>query len=309
MPLTVGSVIVPGKLDGVHLGHQALLRHARSIADVQGVLVTALTFDPHPIAVLAPERALPVLTSSKRKQELLQFYGADRVIVQSFDDEFAKLDANAFIDKILLSQLAAKAVVLGADFRFGAGRKGNVELLRQAGQSHGFSVHEVPAAQYQGHSVSSTQVRDALAVGNIKRANALLDRAYDIEGKVVPGAQRGRTLGFPTANLAEVSTFLPAHGVYATVARRLKGPDAPLLLGVTNLGTRPTFEPNTSTIETHLFDFDQEIYGETLRVAFIAYLRPQRSFANPGELRHQIGLDATHALSLLQDSLAYCRAL
>lgn len=299
---------MPGKLDGVHIGHQALLSHARAVADERNSEVIALTFEPHPITVLAPERALPLLTTSKRKQELLMFYGADRVVVQTFDGEFAKLDANAFIEDILVSQLCAQAIVLGPNFRFGASRKGDAQLLRQAGQLQGFVVHEVPASQHEGHPISSTQVRDALASGNLTRANALLNRAYDIEGVVVPGAKRGRTLGFPTANLSKISTFLPSNGVYATVARRVDRPKAPLLLGVTNLGPRPTFKAS-SAVECHLFDFDEQIYGETLRVAFVAFLRPQQSFENPEQLRQQIQLDATHALTLLKDALAYCRCL
>lgn len=308
MPSVIGTVVVPGNLDGVHLGHQELLRQALEIAKEQRLKVTALTFDPHPMSVLTPDQRPFLLTSIQRKQELLLQYGVNNVWIETFDNTFSQLSAHAFIETILVNKLRAKAVILGPDFRFGANRQGNIETLKAAGKTMGFAVHPVTMKAMAGQPVSSTQVRHALQRGDIELATTLLGRPYDIEGTVVRGHQRGRTLGFPTANLKDITTLLPADGVYATVVRRMDRPHSPLLLGVTNLGTSPTFETPPS-MEVHLFDMVDDLYGERLRVAFGSRLRAQRKFTQVADLKAQIRADCQHARTVLQVFLPQCRSL
>lgn len=308
MSSAIGTVVIPGNLDGVHLGHQELFNQAFEIAKKHRLETIALTFDPHPMSVLSTDQPPFLLTSTRRKQELLLQYGVNKVWIETFDNTFSRLSADAFIETILVTKLRAKAVILGSDFRFGANRQGNIETLKAAGNTMGFAVHPVTMKAMAGQPVSSTQVRHALQRGDIELATTLLGRPYDIEGTVVRGHQRGRTLGFPTANLNEISTLLPAEGVYATVARRMDQPHSPLLLGVTNLGTSPTFEtpPN---MEVHLFDMADDLYGERLRVAFGSRLRAQRKFTEVADLKVQIDADCQHARTVLHTFLPQCRSL
>jgi riboflavin kinase / FMN adenylyltransferase len=279
----------------VHVGHRALLDEARRHAGVAGLGVVALTFDPHPLALLAPQRAPVPLTTVARRIELLRAAGADEVVVARFDAGYAAQSAEGFVDDVLVGQLRARVVVVGPDFRFGAGRAGTLEQLRALGVERGFEVAEVGPVTVEGIGrVSSTQVRDALRAGELERATQMLGRVHDVDGTVVLGHQRGRTLGFPTANLDCDPVLLPADGVYAVVARVLDAPGAapgPLLRGVANLGARPTFAAGRS-VEAHLFDFESDLYGRRLRVGFVARLRGEQKFDGVDALRAQIALDA-----------------
>jgi riboflavin kinase/FMN adenylyltransferase len=294
------SVIAPGNHDGVHLGHRALLHSARSIALEQSLQVCAMTFEPHPMTVLDPTHAKPVLTLQPRRAELLRAAGADRVKVQHFTPEFAALSPEAFVDALIAE--GARALVVGPDFRFGKMRAGDVTLLQQLGKTRGFSVVIEPPVLLEGVRVSSSAIREALCAGDLLRANKLLGRVHEIQGRVVLGDQRGRTIGFPTANLDVEHVLPPVDGVYAVIVRELGASGRVLHAGVANLGTRPTFSAGRS-VEVHIFDFDRDIYGTDLRVGFVARVRGEQRFAGIDELRRQIALDAERARELVRTCL------
>jgi riboflavin kinase/FMN adenylyltransferase len=298
-------VIAPGNHDGVHLGHQALIARARRHAEQHGLRTVALTFDPHPEVVLAPERAPTPLTTLPRRRELLLRAGADEVLVLAFTPELAALTPEAFLDA--LRAQGARGLVVGPDFRFGRGRAGDLALLERYGQEHGLAVLIEPNLLVDGGRVSSTAIREALRAGAVERACSLLGHLPELEGEVVKGQQRGRTLGFPTANLATEPVLHPADGVYAVVARMLgdgkaaSASQSALRLGVANLGVRPTVAAGRS-VEVHLFDFDRDLYGARLRVGFVGRIRPEQRFSGLEALRAQIGLDCEAARSTLAAS-------
>jgi riboflavin kinase / FMN adenylyltransferase len=294
------SIVVPGNLDGVHLGHRALLDGARARAGRDGAGVLALFFDPQPLEVLRPDRAPPRLTQPPRRSALLRMAGADAVAVERFDEGFSRLSAAEFARGVLVERHGARGVVVGPDFRFGHGREGDVERLRTLGAELGFDVTIVEPVRVEGDVVSSSRVRALLAQGDVARAARLLARVHEVEGEVIRGDGRGRTIGFPTANLRCEPVLLPADGVYAVVARDLSaGDDAPLLLGVANLGSRPTFDAGRA-VEVHLFDFDADLYGHRLRVGFVHRVRGEQRFEGVQALEAQIGRDVVAARAALQ---------
>ncbi len=296
---TPPAIVVPGNHDGVHLGHVALLARARSLAArLGGARVVALTFHPHPLQLLAPERAPEPLTSIQRREELLLRSGADEVVIARFDEAYARLPAEDFVRRELVERLAARAVVVGADFRFGHLRRGDVQLLREVGAPLDLEVDVVPAVgEGDLARVSSTHVREALRRGDVERAETLLGRPHEFEGTVVAGQRRGRTIGFPTANLADVQVMLPTDGVYAGLARVLGDdgrPSSRAVGAMMNLGSRPTFDAGRA-IEVHLFDWSRELYGARLRVGLVARLRDEQRFASVEALVAQLGEDARRA--------------
>lgn len=298
------SVIAPGNYDGVHLGHQALLRSATNFAKAHGLSTSVLTFDPHPGSLLGAA-AKHVLTLHPRRAELARAAGADSVVVQPFTHDFAALSPEAFIDTLLAH--GARALVVGPDFRFGSARRGDVDLLHKLAAQQNFSVLIEPPVLLAGERVSSSAIRTALVAGDVRRACALLGRVHEVQGSVVEGNRRGRGLGFPTANVAVQPVLPPADGVYAVVARLLSGvtdDDHTLLKGVANLGTRPTFAAGRS-VEVNLFDFDRDIYGSELRVGFVERIRGEQRFAGIDELRKQITADAARAREILDDSSTF----
>lgn len=289
------SVVTPGNHDGVHLGHRALVSAARAIADGsrEPLRVVALTFDPHPLQFIAPERGPKLLTTVERRAELLRGAGADGVYVQAFDRQFSQLTPEQFVSEVLVGRLGARGVVVGPDFRFGAGRAGDVALLEQLGESHGFCVSTVGPVRYDGELVSSSNVRAALVRGDVERAAQMLTRVHDLTRRVVQGHQRGRTIGFPTANLELEGLLAPADGVYAVSVRVLDGEPtlgAQRYQGVANLGVRPTVQGGRS-LEVHLLDFSGDLYGRTLRIGFVARLRGETKFPDLAALRAQIARD------------------
>ena len=294
-----GLVIVPGNHDGVHLGHQALLRTACAYAQSHGLRSAALTFDPHPAALLAPERAPALLTLLPRRGELLRRAGAQEVLVQSFTRETAALSPEAFVDSLCERGMAG--IVVGPDFRFGQRRAGDFALLERLGGERGFAVIPEPPFLLDDERVSSTAVRRALTAGDVEHAGRLLGRVHELSGVVVRGDQRGRTLGFPTANVDGEAVLHPADGVYAVVARDLDAPQRVLYRGVANLGPRPTFDAGSS-VEVHLFDVDVDLYGRHLRVGFVARLRGGRRFDGPDALRAQIESDCRTARDRLESA-------
>lgn len=294
------SVVTPGNHDGVHLGHRALIDAAKRAADANGWETLAMCFDPHTTAVLAPERAPVLLTEMDRRVEILKGAGCDDVVVLPFDDEFAKMTADHFVQKVLLDACHAKGVIVGPDYHFGHRRSGNVATLRQWGARAGFSVELVEPVVYQDDTVSSTRIRRILREdGNVEDAAIMMTRVHEVTGLVVPGDRRGREVGFPTANLDVEPVQLPKDGVYAVVARDLGEPNAALRHGVANLGKRPTFEAGRS-VEVHLLDFKGDLYGRVLRIGFVSRVRGEAKFEGLEALRRQIDRDCGEAKIALQ---------
>jgi riboflavin kinase/FMN adenylyltransferase len=294
------SVVTPGNHDGVHLGHRALIDAAKRSAEQHGWQTLGMFFDPHPTAVLAPARAPVLITSIERRVELMKGAGCDDVVVLPFDDEFARMSPDRFVQKVLLETCHAKGVVVGPDFHFGHRRSGNVHTLRSWGKREGFTVELVQPVMFDGEAVSSTRIRRVLQEdGNVEAAARMMTRLHEVSGRIVRGDQRGRELGFPTANLDVEPLQLPKDGVYAVVARVLDEPAAPLLHGVANLGDRPTFEAGRS-VEVHLFAFGGNLYGKQVRIGFAARIRGEAKFDGLGALRAQIDRDCDEAKNALQ---------
>lgn len=284
------AAVVIGNLDGVHRGHQAVLAQARAVADARGLATVVLTFDPHPSEVLRG-RAPPRLATLERRVELLRRHGADEVIVEPFTRELASLTPERFATELLAARLGAKAVVVGDDFRFGARRAGDLAALRALGAALGFDVMAAEVARDERGPFSSTRVRAAIAGGDLDEASRLLGRRHSISGVVEAGDRRGRTIGFPTANLGGVVEVLPPHGVYAAFAG-----DRPAVM---NLGVRPTVDGTSLRIEAHLLGWEGDLYGQPMRVHLVERIREERRFAGLGELRAQIARDADAARAIL----------
>jgi len=297
-----GGALVIGNLDGVHLGHRALLERARTLASGRGAAAGALTFEPHPVRVLRPQRAPPLLTSLPRKLELLAAAGVGVVVVQPFDLAYAATPAAVFVARDLRA-LGIRDVVVGWDFTAGHERA-RVGALRPLLAAGGLDLQVVEPVTEAGLTVSSTKIREFLLEGNVEGAALLLARPYDLDGEVARGAGRGRGFGFATANVA-TTALLPASGVYAV--RALVGGASPGgegamdHAGVCNVGVKPTIDPSgLVAAEVHLFDFDgRDLYGEAIRLSFVARLREERRFPSVEALRAQIALDAERARTLL----------
>ena len=288
------SVVVIGNFDGVHRGHQAVLRQARALADSRGLRCVVLTFDPHPSQVLG-RGVPPRLTTLARRVELLRENGATDVAVEPFTIELASWSPERFAKELLADRLGTRVVVVGSNFRFGHKRAGDFGTLRTLGPSCGFEAVAAEVAGDDEGPFSSTRVRDAVAAGEVERAAHVLGRPHALSGIVEHGDARGRTIGFPTANLGGVAEMLPAHGVYAV--RVVHG--AETHGGVMNIGVRPTVDGSSLRIEAHLFDFDGDLYGTTLCVDLVARLRGEQKFAGVAELQAQIAKDAEAARKAL----------
>ena len=290
-----GGVVALGNFDGVHRGHQALLADAGRHAKALGVPLVALTFEPHPRGFFVPDTGPFRLTLAPAKRRLLAQYGVQAVLAQDFDAAFADLPADTFIEDVLLKGLGARHVVCGYDFTFGTRRSGNVEKLREAAAARDFGVTIVEPVMREGEIYSSTRIREALRAGMAREAAALLGHPWEIEGTIELGDQRGRTIGFPTANVALGEHLRPRFGVYA-VRALVEGVwrDA-----VANLGKRPTFGKLKENFEVHLFDFTGELYGKTLRVALVDFIRPEMKFAGLEALKAQIAADGQAARRIL----------
>jgi len=292
------SVVAPGNHDGVHLGHRALIAAARSRAATDRLRTVAMFFDPHPSEVLSHGASPMALTTADRRRELLVDAGCDSVVIQPFDAAFASLSPEDFTSQILVSRLGARAVVVGPDFRFGHRRAGDLGSLRALGAVHGFDVVTVRPVIVGGERVSSTRVRELLSAGDAAAAAELLGRVHDVSGTVEKGDGRGRSLGYPTANLRCDPVALPADGVYAVVARV---PGTGIVGGVANIGVRPTFDAGRA-VEVHLLDESQTLYGARLRIGFVERLRPERRFDDVEALKTQIAQDVAQARAALDSA-------
>jgi riboflavin kinase/FMN adenylyltransferase len=307
-PPLARSAVAVGNFDGVHLGHAAIVRRLAAAARTLGVPAVALTFDPHPASLVRPGRAPSPLTTPARRAELLLALGIDAVLVQPTDAAFVALSAEDFFARILRGQLGGVAFVEGQDFRFGAGRAGDVERLARLAAAEGGTVEVVPAVSVAGETVSSSRLRALLTSGDVAAAAALATAAYRLTGTVEPGARRGAGLGFPTANLGSVATLVPAAGVYAARAR-VAGAGMPpeWFPAAVNIGTSPTFETTTPTVEAHLVGFSGDCYGRVLDVDFLARLRDTRRFASVDELKSQLAADVARAVAIASGQPAPAR--
>ncbi|MGA0116968.1 MAG: bifunctional riboflavin kinase/FAD synthetase [Ilumatobacteraceae bacterium] len=292
------AVVTIGAYDGVHLGHRAVIRQVRERAEELGALSVVVTFDRHPASVVRPDSAPRLLTTPEQKIELLSQTGVDAVVVVPFSAEQAKETPVDFVTRVLVNALRVQAVIVGSDFHFGHMRQGNITLLREMGERHDFTCEPivlVPRADGVNEPVSSTAIRRALAGGEIDSATRMLGRAHEVRGVVIEGDQRGRTIGFPTANVNIPSGMcLPADGVYAGIYRR---PDGTEHLCAINLGRRPTFYANQdySLLEAYLLDFTGDLYGEEAAVQFVAFLRSEKQFGGLDELQEQLVKDIDSA--------------
>ena len=282
-----GCVVAVGTFDGVHIGHQALISRAVSLAREADVPCVVFTFQNHPLSVLAPQRVPSFLSSPEERRRVFAFLGVDFVIEEPFTKELASLSAEGFLSR-LVETLAPRTVVVGENFSFGAGGRGTPEFLASQGKNMGFHVEKVPLLSHAGETVSSTRIRVLLSAGDVRLAGELLGRPFSIAGVVVHGDERGRTLGFPTANLLPPKgEACPANGAYAVRVVLGSGEEK---IGVANVGSNPTFDGNERRVEAHLLDFSGDLYGQDITVRFVERLRAEKKFPSPealvGQIRH-----------------------
>ena len=295
------TVLTLGVFDGLHLGHQAIVRTVVERSLLIDATPTLITFDPHPRQVLKPETAPPLLQTFNQKAEGLKSLGIQQVIVLEFNQILALLSAEEFVERFLVDGLQAQEVYLGKGFAFGNQRRGNIELLQQLSQKFGFRAEEVPEVRLRGHRISSTMIRMLLKAGRVNVARRMLGRPYGIEGTVMRGHGIGKQLLYPTANLDLQNRVLPADGVYVTLALI----DGVWRRSVTNIGKRPTFGGELeSKVETHVIDFDGDLYDQVIRVRVLHRLRGEKKFSGVDELRAQITRDRDRAVGYFNSNFA-----
>lgn len=291
-----GGIVALGNFDGFHLGHQAVVGRAVARARAEGRPALVATFDPHPVRFFKPDVPPFRLTTLDQRERLFGAAGADAMIVFRFDAALAGLTAEQFVSERLLGLIGAGGVVTGDDFTFGKGRGGNVSVLEALGAQHGFSVDTVGAVAERGEAVSSSRIRDLLQTGDPRGAAELLTRPFAIEGLVEHGDKRGRTIGYPTANLSLGSYLRPRYGIYAVRGRLA---DGHVLNGAASLGIRPTFEPPKELLEPYFFDFSGDLYGQAIEVELIEFLRPEAKFDSLEALTTQMAADCDRARAVL----------
>ncbi|MFI5314918.1 MAG: bifunctional riboflavin kinase/FAD synthetase [Myxococcota bacterium] len=298
-----GCVLTVGNFDGLHLGHRALLAAVAARGRELGRPTALYTFDPHPRRVLLPDRAQPLLMTWDQLVDGVARLGIDVLVRERFTAAFAALSPDEFLRNVIAERLAPREVFVGRDFHFGKGRAGSGEMLAARGPALGIRVALLPQVRAGDADVSSTRIRESLGRGDVADARLCLGGPYTVWGRIVEGDRRGRTLGFPTANLSPENEIVPANGVYATRVRLFDAKSG--LLGgesfacVTNVGTRPTFAPGRVLVETHLLDFEGDLYGRRIELAFHARIRAERRFGGPQELAQQIAIDAGEARRVL----------
>ena len=288
-------VLALGNFDGVHLGHRAILKAAIDRARAAGGTAFALTFDPLPAKLLFPQRAPQLILRPADKLELLRLSGIDGVIVVNFTLELSKLEPRDFVRDYLLRRIGAREVVVGHSVSFGHNRAGNAPVMVEFGREFGFDTTVVGPVKVGGTEVSSTKVREVIGAGDMRGAAKLLGRYHFVAGPVVRGRERGRVIGFPTANIECETEQMPPDGVYATRMILADGAYG----SITNIGMRPTFDEKSRSIEAHIFDFKRDLYGEVVRLELIERIRGERKFESPEALRSQIALDLSRAREIL----------
>ena len=292
------SVVTLGNFDGLHLGHQELVRMViRRAREISGQSMV-VTFRPHPLKVLAPEKCPPLISIYEEKIRVFEKLGIDVLVKIPFSLHFAEMSPREFVKGVLCDTLGAKDIFVGFNYRFGKGREGTTQTLKQMGKEFGFNVHEVEQISLNGEVISSTKIRQLLNAGEVEHAARLLGRPYAITGIVIKGDSRGKTLGFPTANIAPKHIIIPSNGVYTV---RILVRDN-YYNGIANIGIRPTFNKEVQTLEVHIFDFNEDIYGEEATITFFHRIRDERRFPDSAVLVRQIQKDIAEARSLLSQS-------
>lgn len=291
------TVLTIGTFDGVHIGHQKILKRLLKVARSKNLEATLLTFFPHPRMVLQKENTIKLINTMSEKSKILKKLGLNNLIIREFNDQFAMLSAEEFVENILVNELNTKHVIIGYDHHFGRNRAANISDLKAFGGIYEFDVEEISAQDINDVAVSSTLIRKALLEGNIKTANAYLGYDFMLTGNVVKGKRIGRTLGFPTANIniEEDYKLIPKNGVYIikTIFKNQ------LIWGMLNIGKNPTVGGETKTIEVHLFDFNDSIYGETICIELVKRLRNEQKFESVNALKQQLNKDKTKSLNYL----------
>lgn len=293
------SIVTVGTFDGVHRGHQAIIDYLQQRAREQSGLSTLVSFDPHPRAVVHDDD-VPLLTTVAERADALETLGLDRFVVVPFSTDFAQLGPEEYVEKVLVEGIGVREITVGYDHRFGKGRAGDVDLLRELGEKYGFEVDVIPPQEVDRDVVSSSTIRSLLLEeGNVQRARELLGRSYQIEGVVAKGEGRGRKLGYPTANLAleDARKLVPKRGVYAT---EVTLPNGRRRGGMLNIGRRPTFEEMEVTVEVHLLDYEGDLYGERLTVQFLQRLRDEQRFESADALATQLSEDEKHCRTVIE---------
>lgn len=288
-------VVTIGNFDGVHLGHQALFRKVIERAHAMGGVSVVYTFDPHPLKVMDPERFFPLITTEEEKERVIEWSGIDVLVREKFTKEYATLSTDAFVREILCNRIQAREVFIGPDYRFGQGRTGTTEVLSRLGKECGLSVGILENVEVNGVEVRSTMIRTFLLEGKVREAAQFLGRGYTLRGKVVRGCALGKKMGIPTANLHPEKDLYPRSGIFAV---RVFVKDY-YLQGVLNIGSNPTFPEKDFSLEVHILDFDQDIYGAEIELIFVAKLRDEQQFATPELLVQQIQKDIERARTIL----------
>ncbi|AKQ45276.1 riboflavin biosynthesis protein RibF [Rufibacter radiotolerans] len=297
-PSLAHAVVTSGTFDGVHVGHQKILSRLIETTRQSHGQSVVITYWPHPRMVLHPEDdSLWLLSTIEERIEALRIFGVDYLLILPFTREFAQLSSEEYIQQILIQTIHTKKLVIGYDHRFGKNREGGFEYLQQNAVRYGFEVEEIPRQDIEAVGVSSSKIRTALEHGDVDTATRYLGRHYSLTGTVVQGKQLGRTIGFPTANIevAEKTKLVPARGVYAVKVKTSQG----VYKGMLNIGTRPTVDGSTQTIEVHLFDFASDLYGKEITLFFVAFLRPEEKFSGIEALTQQLQQDQASALQVL----------
>jgi riboflavin kinase / FMN adenylyltransferase len=288
----VHPVLALGNFDGLHRGHRKILDRMRRVAEERGATSVIMTFDPHPPRVVRPDKAPPLLMTKAQKLEAIAEAGVQGAAIVRFTPELSNWEPEAFVRIVLVDWLRVAEVWVGANFLFGHDRSGNFSMLRVLGARYGFKAEKIDPVRYKEFVVSSTRIRRLVSEGRVDEAGALLGHQYFLDGTVMRGDQRGRTIGFPTANLCTENELLPPHGVYATTVRIADI----VYASVTNVGTRPTVDASGRTlVETHIFNLDRDLYGQSIRVGFVQRLRDERKFESLDLLRAQIEVDCQRA--------------
>jgi len=297
------AIVTQGTFDGVHAAHQVILNRLKHLARERNGETVVITYEPHPRMVLFPEdHGLQLLSTLDEKIEKLRQQGIDHLLILPFTKEFSRLSSMEFIRDIIVDKIGTSCLVIGYNHRFGKNREGSFEHLKSYGPTYGFEVYEIPEHDVDHVAVSSTKIREALKLGDVKLAARFLSSYYSLEGRVVDGRKLGRTIGYPTANIEPVNSLklLPSDGVYAATALV----NGKIYMGMLNIGKNPTIPGKGRSIEINIFDFNEDIYYQNIRVAFVEKLRDEQSFSGIEELKTQLHYDKLQALHVLKDSIS-----
>lgn len=293
-----GSILTLGNFDGIHLGHISLLEKLKKIQELKKIPSIIVTYFPNPSLVLGKNKNLKPIYNEESKKEILKAFSPDYILTIPFTEEFSKNSASFFLEEILIKKLNAKHIIIGFNHFFGKGREGSFEFLKEKSSEFQFTVEKIEPVFFEGEQVSSSYIRNLISEGEIEKANSFLTRKFHLEGKVIKGFQRGRTIGFPTANLEiEENLLIPKIGVYAVNCIYHNQNFG----GMLNIGFNPTFELKKLNLEVNLFDFDKEIYDETLKIEFLKYIRTEKKFSSIDELKNQLEQDRLKAKKILSN--------